>query len=540
MVLTKIPVHYRYFFLLLLIFFIAEVLVNPFGNFPLNDDWSYSKSVKILLEENEINIGDWGAMTLVTQILWGFLWTKIFGFSFIVLRFSTLFSACLGLFFLFQITFRLSQSSKVSFWCCLVFLFTPLFFNLSNTFMTDVNFVSLLLVFVFISQRYLQTQARWLILPLFAVTLLLTFLRQFGIIAPVAFIITLVLKKPKDRLGTGLLIVLVLAVLLCLKAYEAHLRTYLSADAPYKFSNSLGIGNPDFLHRLADNFLNRYKTILLHLLVYTAPFSVLFLRSVIGTSSRTKMVIAFLLSFGASCFIIGTDALLCGNVVKNMLVGPETFYASLQNNSLHNASENFAVILPVVICLFSTSTLFVLFLLISRNISSLFHQPLPLFCLIFIIAYSVLLLVAESFFDRYHLPLIVMMLVILSALVRNHSIHFTPGVIMLFLFMYVSVAGTKDYLSWNTKRWQAYEGLRQAGIPVREINAGFEVNCWSDGEKKWWTNVLTLEGYTYLIQFENEKGYTPVQQFPFQRYYPFRSDTLYVFQKDTAEIRTNP
>ena len=46
--------------ILLLFFLITEVIINPIGNFPLNDDWVYGKAVlnlyNNLLEEIPTNI----------------------------------------------------------------------------------------------------------------------------------------------------------------------------------------------------------------------------------------------------------------------------------------------------------------------------------------------------------------------------------------------------------------------------------------------------------------------------------------------------
>ena len=39
---------------LLLVFIIAEIIVNPFREHSLNDDWSYAKSVLILDEEHRL------------------------------------------------------------------------------------------------------------------------------------------------------------------------------------------------------------------------------------------------------------------------------------------------------------------------------------------------------------------------------------------------------------------------------------------------------------------------------------------------------
>ncbi len=90
-------ITHKYVLLLVAVFILSEIIVNPLGNFPLNDDWSYFKSVNILQNEGKYNIVDWGAMTLFTHLIWGFLFTKIFGFSFVVLRFSTIVSSLIGI-----------------------------------------------------------------------------------------------------------------------------------------------------------------------------------------------------------------------------------------------------------------------------------------------------------------------------------------------------------------------------------------------------------------------------------------------------------
>src|ERR1041384_3492324 len=90
-------IKYRYETALVFLFAICETFVMPLGNFPLNDDWSYANSVKILSENGRIDIGAWPSMTLLTHIVYGYLFTSLFGFSFSVLRLSTLLSALAGI-----------------------------------------------------------------------------------------------------------------------------------------------------------------------------------------------------------------------------------------------------------------------------------------------------------------------------------------------------------------------------------------------------------------------------------------------------------
>ena len=147
---------YKFQFLILIIFILCEVIVNPIGEFPLNDDWSYAKSVLILLKDGHLNIGNWCAMTLASHLLWGFLFIKCFGFSFTVLRLSTLVSSLIGLLTLNKLVSSISQNKILGLIASLTLLFNPIYFNLSNTFMTDVNFNTLLILAAYFSYLFFE------------------------------------------------------------------------------------------------------------------------------------------------------------------------------------------------------------------------------------------------------------------------------------------------------------------------------------------------------------------------------------------------
>ena len=44
--------RYKYEGLIVLLWFVVIALINPVGDFPLNDDWCYAKSVKNYIETN--------------------------------------------------------------------------------------------------------------------------------------------------------------------------------------------------------------------------------------------------------------------------------------------------------------------------------------------------------------------------------------------------------------------------------------------------------------------------------------------------------
>jgi hypothetical protein len=65
---------------------IALVVVAPFGEYAVDDDWAYVRSLTILQHEGRLEILEWNPMSLVGHLLWGWLFTSVFGLSFTVTK----------------------------------------------------------------------------------------------------------------------------------------------------------------------------------------------------------------------------------------------------------------------------------------------------------------------------------------------------------------------------------------------------------------------------------------------------------------------
>ncbi|MEK7255755.1 MAG: glycosyltransferase family 39 protein, partial [Bacteroidota bacterium] len=173
----------------------AVLLVNPFGDFPLNDDFSYGKSVRNLAVDDKFLLDKWLAQTLAAQVFWGAAFCKAFGFSFTVLRFSTLLLGFAGVAASYFLCRELGQGRRLALLFALTVAFNPLFFSLSFTFMTDVPFFtfSILSTLFFIkalrSNSALGTPNSVLFWGAFF-ALAATFVRQIGLMLPVAFAVT--------------------------------------------------------------------------------------------------------------------------------------------------------------------------------------------------------------------------------------------------------------------------------------------------------------------------------------------------------------
>ena len=76
---------------LLLVVVLAIVFVNPLREIMTADDgWAYALSVRHLVETGEYKLHDWASVNMPVQIYWVGLLAKLFGYSFTILRLSTL------------------------------------------------------------------------------------------------------------------------------------------------------------------------------------------------------------------------------------------------------------------------------------------------------------------------------------------------------------------------------------------------------------------------------------------------------------------
>ena len=67
--------------LLLLAFASLIVIIGPFHNFPVQDDWDYARTVSLLLRSGVFERSEIAQASEVFSALWGLLFVRLFGFS---------------------------------------------------------------------------------------------------------------------------------------------------------------------------------------------------------------------------------------------------------------------------------------------------------------------------------------------------------------------------------------------------------------------------------------------------------------------------
>src|ERR1039458_1573247 len=139
---------------------LAALLINPRGEFPLNDDWCYSGTVKALLEGGGLKLPGCSSPNIIAQILWGALFCLPFGFSFLALRISTLTLGVIGVLALYGLLRETGAERGTALFGALLLAFNPLYLVLSYTFMSDVPFTAVSLVSFYFLVRGLKRSLR--------------------------------------------------------------------------------------------------------------------------------------------------------------------------------------------------------------------------------------------------------------------------------------------------------------------------------------------------------------------------------------------
>lgn len=474
------------FFLFLLVYLAAVLLVNPSGEFPLNDDWAYAKVVKHFLETGEILFSDWQGMTLLSQLLWGTLFCLPFGFSFLALRISTLVLSVVALFFFWLLLVKRENNSWKRIFFMSLLAFNPLFFHLSFSFMTDVPFLAFCLISFYFLETY-QEKFRPLDLILGCLFIIIaTLTRQLALLLALAYGISYCLTHKKFSISYLLFAVPFLLSLLCLWGFNYLLKHNWNLPANYNFQFGM----------ILSAFFSPSITVLVNLMYYSItaiiamgvlliPFSASYIVKTTGKLWKNKLfllIIVFLLLFSAlKIFVKDKWIPFPGNVIYSLGLGPIIGDGFVS----YDASLTFAekIFWAVIAFCGAVSAAIISILLIKKRNFFSFH-------FISIVLY-IATLSTVYFSDRYLLLPIVFLILLLSDFLSKINLIRT---LYLIPFLFFSISATHDYLSFNRARWQLLDQAAALGIRPDQIDGGFEYNAWylfdfnnyHPDQKKWW------------------------------------------------------
>ncbi|MFH1286735.1 MAG: glycosyltransferase family 39 protein [Candidatus Magasanikbacteria bacterium] len=503
---------------LLILFIFQMIFISPFGEFALNDDWVHTWSAKHLADTGELAMMPWAGATFYTPILYGAGLIKIFGFSFSLLRISTLSLSFLFLLLLFFVLKKYTQRNSLALIGTLTLWLNPIFFNLSYTFMTDIPALLLIFVsFLLFSKAMEKGEGKSWIWFFFGtlISIIGFYTRQTNILLIIPFGLYALFRSKEHG---GLMPVLTSFGIPILAGAGAYYFLFVNKLLPVAASTHFFSFNLDYL-----------KHIILWVWQYTLIAGISLFPVSIGlvkwkTSIKNPKFILLLLGTGVLSLYLNyifSDRLWhIGNVVHALGIGPSLVINGFQ-------TELIDPIFQKLLTLFGALSLSTLSWLLFQRQSAPdeFKGGKLNLALWFCFLYSVTVVSVRGF-DRYMLPVI--LILILFVLRKFKEIHFSilPTAIVLLLFLAISWSQTHHYLVWNKTRWELASKALEIGVAAETIEAGYEWDGWNnywfslEAEGKegsstspWWIRQLFPDNTEeYIVSFSTLPGYEIMEE----------------------------
>lgn len=512
---------FYYTLLIVGVYGLLLLIQSPKAEFPLNDDWAYAQSVRVMLTTEKLQVSEWAAATTIFQIYYGALFAKFSGGLFFTgLRLSTLsfsFICCLAL---YDLLCQLELPPSSAWVGSLAFIVNPIFIYLSYTFMTDIFYLgAMLLALAFYVRGWKKDKLFFLFVgSLFAGGAYLS--RQLGLALPAGMVLLLFLKKGRlgwrETLASGFVpAVIIVAHTLWLEYIHGQ---------PWGFElnavqNSLKL----LLQPLFPLFL---VTKLFNALLYLGLFSLpIFLAQLFTTRHwLTKWYGVWLMALGVFTFymVVVLDQWMpfLANVINREGLGPMTLVGLKSGNIPQWVFGLVTLLSPFAGA--AQGSLWTETLLNSRQEISRPGSPVLLSSL-FMAGFSSLIVIL---WDEY---LLVFVPAGLYLLLRNQPL--TPlgqriALLTCIPILVYSLLELKDHFAWHHAQWQAGQYLVNQNIPPEKIAGGLEWTGWYEFEATLPQAIATglgddLFGWSkinlkeYVLAFEPLSGYRLVHTIPY-------------------------
>jgi hypothetical protein len=495
------------------IYLLCILIANPRGEFPLNDDWSYARTAFSIGSGHGAKVDPWPAPSLVGQALYGGLLVKIFSARFLVLRISTLCLSCGTVVLLWGILRRIGFCNRLACIMLLGWIFNPLQFSLSFTYMTEVPFIFFITLALFLYSLHVDS-GRFAPLILSAAALGYAYLvRQSALIFIVALVCSLLLdgcKNKRDRLQQAILVCSTAGLFIA--SYYIWVVTHGGATAAVHRKLQL------LEHLTAKQIIGNSLGMLFYLVFMTAPLLILLIPALYRMIRHFRLVMR--LGIPAAWCAIAVMGIwwfhaqyrpaeylpsaayhakmpFLLNVLYDTGLGPLTlepdYYSSPATPTYPGAWQAITWLVAIGVIVAGS---FCMFGLIRIRMNPIDPKRRPL--LLFISLSSLFLAVFEiifshlqegGLFDRHILivsfPFSILLGIIFSDHDRDSSLRIKRGILVpagiaIAALIAFSVAATHDYMEWNRVRWEMGRSLLDRGVDPLSIVGGFEFNAWNN------------------------------------------------------------
>ncbi len=456
---------YSFLALLIALFAVQFLYISPKGEFALNDDWVQADTAKHLAEASGFRLMPYAGVTFYIPALYGALLIKIFGFSFTLLRISTLVLTFFLLSTFYFLLLKLTNKPSLSFIGTILLWSNPIFYNLSFTFMTDIPallFLILAIYFYYLGfEKHKTKHLLWA--TIFA--LISAFTRQTGILLVLAALLYTIKNIKYYNIK-------IFIISFCVPiAIAGVIYTYLSIFQllPQNTSSHAIEG----VWRLLGHIKWWLWYAPMYLGLFALPLTLGWLFKHWHTLKTKKFWCIFIIISGLTILIRQIWHLqfpYIGNVISYYGLGP---MKNALAGQLSTIIPSWAWGMITLACAFGLS-------LIIHILSHRRHNAESTgFIYLFSALYLIPLLIFESF-DRYFLPLLLVLIIALTQNLKHTKFSYAVALILILASIFFSLTQTKFYLSWNQVRWDLAEQAVTLANDKTKIDAGYEWDGWNN------------------------------------------------------------
>jgi hypothetical protein len=497
---------------LIAVFIAAVLIVDPRGNFPLDDDWGVGFTTFTLLQTGRVQFTPFASATAYLQFIWGALWAALFGETFTVLRLSTLALSLASTVLTYLLLRRVKVRRELAMFGAAALLFHPLFFWASFTSMTHVPFVFLSIVAAWMFVLAAEREGVWLVLALVA-TVASFFTRQFAILNAVAPLVVALLARRK-KLAATYAAALIVFGLLVVSGVLVGSEKELALHRPTMSRLAM---------RAAHYIFFNWQNVALF---FAAPLLLLLLSRGRPRLSRTVIVIAsiaFALVAWRMTMRVGMPIpyMNSGNVFTDFGLGPPT----LRDVFTLHMPHPFALPWSLKVALMVVTTIGAAVTL-SLTVISLREDDLLIhYCAVYLLCATLIAGGMSIYFDRYSIDTAWPFVVLLILLANRVQITRTAKIVaatVLAISIVFAISGTAEYLAWNRARWDAYAFLRANGVTLEQMDGGYEINALlalRAGRKDLGKRGVGVIDDQYILTFNRDvPGYELLRAFAYPRW----------------------
>jgi 4-amino-4-deoxy-L-arabinose transferase-like glycosyltransferase len=478
-----------------LILVLCYFVVRPYAEFGIADDWLYIKDALNVAITGRIFYAGGETPMLGWQLYFGALFIKLFGFSFTVVRLSTTVQAMATAFLLQRIGVRAGLNSWNAALVALIFVLSPLYFSYSLTFMSDISGVLCILVCVYMCLRAVEAGSE----------------RAAMVWVSVAALVNAVGGTVRQIAWLGLLVMVPCTLWLLKKSWRVLVAGGLSCIAGLVFilaalhwlkQQPYIIPVSPIPHRIDLDFLKNGGRVLLGgvgvLTMYALPVLLLFAGALRLWKRRLAAAALALLAI-VPIHLLKIDkwpVIAAFNVI--------TFHTVDRLNNLAVAAIHLAAARSSLRILLTGAVVFgllcfVLFCLEraparrlppetpvpQQKCTAISWQKLGVMLGPFSAAYLFFVVMAFAIYDRYFLPLLAILLLVLVRFYQEKQKARLSWacILLIVLFAGFSLAATHDDFASSRGYVAAAAEIRSSGVPATAILGPQALEGWAELEK---------------------------------------------------------